>query len=101
MGARLDYSVGGDAGYTGGDSAWPRSFDDYARTVLNKVGDGVNRLLDVEVDRVISARRATPTPPPPGSTATSSAGLKLPTWAPLAALGVGALLVLIPLLRKG
>lgn len=102
MGARIDYAAGGEAGYTGDlPSNWSRSADSFVGTLLGRIGEGVNRAVDVEIDRVISARRAPPAAPAPRTSAPTVAGFELPEWAPLAGLALAGLVLVMMLAKKG
>lgn len=97
MGARIDYMAGGEAGYTGASLPTVQAGGlDFIGGLRDRVGQGINRLIDVEFDRVISTRTPTPRVVAP----VAPAPMRLPEWAPFAAVAVGVLL-LLPLLKKG
>lgn len=98
MSARLDYLASGEAGYTG-STPWGSSTDAAISSILGRIGDGVNRAIDVNVERYLSTRRAPA--PAPAPTVRTVAGFELPEWAPMAGLAIGGLLVVWMLAKKG
>lgn len=100
MSARLDYLAGGEAGYTG-SSPWGSSTDAAISSILGRIGEGVNRAIDVNVERYLSTRRAPAPAPAPAPTVRTVAGFELPEWAPMAGLAVAGLAVVFLLAKKG
>lgn len=100
MSARLDYLAGGESGYTGAAPVWGSSTDAAIGSILNRLGEGVNRAIDVNVERYLSTRRPAPAPAP-APAPTVIAGFKLPEWAPLAGLALAALVVVAMVGKKG